>query len=409
MTGRKHELAERAGSLYESLVSWRRNIHANPELSFKEVQTSRFVADVLKKIGVDSVQSGIARTGVVATITSGEGPIVALRADMDALPITEAGFHDYRSMNDGIMHACGHDAHTAMLLGAAAVLVEDKNNNRLNGTVKLIFQPAEEDTDEEGKSGAPRMIEEGVLKDVDFAAALHVCPWQPPGTIQVNDHFSMANIDVFEAKIYGTGGHAGYPHFAKDPIWMLSTVLPVLYGIINRRISPLETAVMSIGKINTGTASNVIPNEVSITGTMRSYTPQAREQLASEVKSAFKMVEALGGRFEFALERGEPALNNSPAVNKEIVKAAENIYPDLKIEYGPFGLGGEDFGFMTEKVPGAMFFLGCSLPDGVSRDLHTPVFDIDESCLPIGTALLTETAHRLLQIGKRNKAEKEQL
>ncbi|WP_342773898.1 M20 family metallopeptidase [Pseudalkalibacillus caeni] len=397
MITEKLDLAVRAKGLYEKLVTWRRTIHANPELSFKEVETSRFVIENLKEIGVDSIQTGVGKTGVVGTISSGNGPTVALRADMDALPIKEAPSHSFRSNNDGIMHACGHDAHTAMLLGAASLLVEDKQNNLLNGTVKLIFQPAEEDTDEEGKTGAPRMMEDGVLDGVDAAVALHVCPWQSPGTIQVNDHYSMANIDVFEGKVYGTGGHGGYPHLGTDPIWMLSSVLPVLYGIVNRRLSSLETAVMSICKVNAGTASNVIPEEASITGTLRSYTPEAREQLVSEVESAFRMVEALGGRYEFVLERGEPALNNDPVINREIVEAASQLYRDIKIEHGPFGLGGEDFGFITKEIPGAMFFLGCALPDGISRDLHTPIFDIDETCLPIGTAILTETAHRLLK------------
>ena len=391
-----HTEMERAEAIQEELVRFRRTIHAHPELSFQERQTAEFVATTLREIGVTQIKT-CGGHGVVGTISGGVGPTIAIRADMDALPIQESGTHVYRSKHDGVMHACGHDAHTAMLLGVAKLLVEDLRNGIFQGTVKLIFQPAEEATDESGLSGASHMILDGVLDDVEAAVALHVCPWQPVGVIQVNDGESMANVDVFEGVIAGTGGHGGYPHVGSDPIWMLSAVLPVLYGIVNRRISPLETAVASIGEIHAGSASNVIPDEVRVVGTFRSYSAEARESLTIELEHAFKVAEALGGTYQFHVEHGEPALRNEPRINRIIERAAVALDREIEIARGPFGLGGEDFAYMAERVPAAMFFLGSAMPDGISRELHTPIFDIDERCLPIGTAILTKTAHEMLK------------
>ena len=391
-----HTEMERAEAIQEELVRFRRTLHAHPELSFQERQTAEFVATTLREIGVTQIKT-CGGHGVVGTISGGVGPTIAIRADMDALPIQESGTHVYRSKHNGVMHACGHDAHTAMLLGVAKLLVEDLRNGSLQGTVKLIFQPAEEATDESGLSGASHMILDGVLDDVEAAVALHVCPWQPVGVIQVNDGESMANVDVFEGVIAGTGGHGGYPHVGSDPIWMLSAVLPVLYGIVNRRISPLETAVASIGEIHAGSASNVIPDEVRVVGTFRSYSAEARESLTIELEHAFKVAEALGGTYQFHVEHGEPALRNEPRINRIIERAAVALDREIEIARGPFGLGGEDFAYMAERVPAAMFFLGSAMPDGISRELHTPIFDIDERCLPIGTAILTKTAHEMLK------------
>ncbi|WP_071396243.1 M20 metallopeptidase family protein [Bacillus tuaregi] len=391
------DLINEAKAIEQQLVGWRRHLHQNPELSFQEFQTARFVAETLKEIEGVSIQTNIANTGVVATISSGEGKTVAVRADMDALPIMEKNEHGFQSNNPGVMHACGHDAHTTILLGVAKILAKKAKEGSFQGTVKLIFQPAEEATDQEGLSGAPHMMQEGILEQVESVIALHMCPWETVGTIQVNDGYSMANVDVFHGKIRATGGHGGYPHLGTDPIWILGSFLQAFYGIISRKISALDTAVASIGQIETGTASNIIPEEVSITGTLRTYSPEVRDQLAKEVEQAFKVVEAFGGSYSFEVERGEPALNNDPKVNEMIKEAAKELYPEIKIVQKPFGLGGEDFGYMTREIPGAMFFLGCALPDGISRDLHTNIFDIDEGCLPMGVSILTEAALKLLK------------
>jgi len=389
-------LATEVKDLNQQLIDWRRHLHKYPELSFAEHKTADFIATTLRSIEGITVQTGIGKTGVVATISNGVGRTVAIRADMDALPIEEKTGNGFQSEYPGIMHACGHDAHTAILLGAAKMLAEKSLAGLFQGTVKLIFQPSEEATDEEGLSGAPRMIEEGVLEGVESIIALHVCPWHPVGTLQLNDGYSMANVDVFQGKIMGTGGHGGYPHLGTDPIWMLGSVLQAFYGICSRHISAMDTATASIGKVHTGTASNIIPEEVELTGTLRTYSQEVREQLSIEIEKAFKLVEALGGTYSFTVNRGEPALNNCSAVNEIIRRSAKELYPTIQIEEKAFGLGGEDFGYMTQKIPGSMFFLGCALPDGVSRELHTSTFDIDESCMLIGSEILVESTVKLL-------------
>lgn len=383
--------------LLDKLIAWRRHLHQHPELSFQEVETAKFIVQELEKLDNIYIQKNVGGHGVVATLTNGKGPTIAVRADIDALPIIEKNIHDYASKRYGVMHACGHDAHTAMLLGAAHILAQQFKEKELMGTVKLIFQPAEERTDEHGLSGAPYMIKAGVLDDVEAVIALHVCPWLPVGAIQMNNGYSMANVDVFKATIRGSGGHGGYPHLSTDPLWILGSVLQMFFGTVGRRISPLDIVAASIGKIEAGVVSNVIPAEVKVEGTLRSYSPEVREKLAKEVEQVFKLAETFGGTYEFELERGEPALNNHMEVNVLIEQAIKDVYPDMEIHWGPFGLGGEDFGYMTEKVPGAMFFLGCSLNDGKNRDLHTDIFDIDENCLPIGTNIFVAAVNRFLR------------
>jgi amidohydrolase len=393
-----HPIVEQANSLFHKLIEWRRTFHQHPELSFQEFGTSQFVAETLQVIDGMTVERGIGvETSVVGTLTSGEGPTIAIRADIDALPITEENTKSYCSNNEGIMHACGHDAHTAILLGAATVLADFFKKEEVTGTVKFIFQPAEESTDEHGLSGSPYMVQAGAYDNVDAAIALHMCPWLPVGDAQLSDGYSMANVDVFEAKIHGTGGHGAYPELGTDPIWMLGPVMQALHGIVARKVSALDAAVVSIGQIHAGTASNIIPTEVLIEGTIRSYAPEIRDLLALELNKAFSIVENLGGNYSLNVQRGEPALNNSTLVNEWISETMLEIYPDLQITNRPFGLGGEDFGYVTQKIPGSMFFLGCAPQDGVKRDLHTPIFDIDETCLPMGAAIFAQTAVKFLK------------
>ncbi|WP_202080427.1 M20 metallopeptidase family protein [Caldalkalibacillus salinus] len=391
-----HETAQKAQQLKEKLVSIRRALHAHPELSFNEINTAKTVAQALRDLGME-VTTDVAKTGVVGRLSRGEGPTIALRADMDALPIQEQNDVSYRSQNSGVMHACGHDAHTTILLGAAELLTEAFKQHSCEGTVKFIFQPAEENPDDKGLTGAPYMIQEGVLEDVDAVIALHMCPWEPVGHVQLNDGYSMANVDIFHGSVIGTGGHAAYPHLSHDPIRMLGPVLQSLMSIVGRRVTPMEPSVVSVTQIQTGSASNVIPTEVNISGTIRSYGQDVREQLISEVEKAFSLTRSLGGDYTFLIERGEPALYNHASMNTLLQKVIQSIYPNFQKKFAPFGLGGEDFGYMTRVVPGAMFFLGCALQDGHVRDLHAPDFDIDEDCLPIGAAILTETVKWFLQ------------
>lgn len=410
MTRKNSRVVEKAQALFTKLSYWRRKIHANPELSFQEFETAQFVVETLQGIEGMEVRTGIVdtglQTGIIGTLSSGEGPTIAFRADMDALPIIEDTNQEYSSRNQGVMHACGHDAHTAILLGTAHVIAEIFKHEQLQGTVKFIFQPAEESTDEHGLTGAPHMIQAGALNGVECLLALHMSPENPIGEVKVHDGHSMASVDVFESRIFGTGGHAAYPHLGTDPIWMLGPVLQAIHGIVSRKISPLEPGVVSVTQIHSGTTSNVIPTEVYIQGTLRSYSPDVRELLISELEKALSVVRALGGNYTFHVTRGEPSLKNHPIVNQWLSQTIKDIYPECTIKPEPFGLGGEDFGYMTQVAPGAMFFLGCSLSDGVERDLHTPIFDIDERSLPMGVAIMSELAVRYLkgEIGFQKKS-----
>lgn len=386
-----------ADELLDQLKVWRRKLHQFPELSFQEFETSTFVAEELRKIPGMKVELGVGYpTAVAGTLSSGSGKTIAIRADMDALPIQEENELDYKSQNEGVMHACGHDAHTAIALGAAKVLGDRFQRGELQGTVKFLFQPAEEMADKRGSTGAPYMINAGALAGVDCVVALHMSPEDLPGEVKIHDGYSMANVDVFDAQVFASGGHGAYPHLGTDPIWMLGPVLQALHGIVARRVSPLDSAVISIGSIQSGSASNVIPSVVEIKGTIRSYQPKVRSLLHAELEKAFSLVHVFDGDYRLQIIPEDPSLKNDPEVNKVIKQTINELYPDFKIIDAPFGLGGEDFSHMTQVVPGAMFFLGCALGDGVNRDLHTPHFDIDESVLPAGVAIMTETVTRFL-------------
>ncbi len=389
----------RSKALYDQLVSWRRHIHKYPELSFQEEETSAFVQQVLESLEVYNIKTGIAGYGIVATLSSGSGPVIGVRADMDALPIEEQTGLDYASVNKGVMHACGHDAHTAMLLGAATLLAEDYKAGLIQGTIKLIFQPAEENTDDHGLTGAPYMLQSGAIDDLEAAIALHMCPWRKAGELQINKGPSMANIDNFTLDIQGTGSHGGYPYQGTDPIWMASHVLQAIYGLISRKINPLDVGTISVGELHSGNTSNVIPENVQINGTIRSYTTEVRELLINELEGVAKIAEAFGGTYYLDIERGEPALYNDPVITEMVKETALATYSRMPIYEAPFGMGGEDFGHITEKIPAAMFFLGCGMDDSV-KHLHTSDFQINEEALPIGVALLTSSTHRLLKNGQ---------
>jgi amidohydrolase len=392
-----NKLHLKAENMFSQLIEWRRRLHMYPELSFQEIETSQFVAQILEKIPGMKVEIGVGYpTAIVGTLNLGSGPTIAIRADMDGLPIQEENDHDFRSKHEGVMHACGHDAHTAIALGVATLLGEGFQNGELQGTVKFLFQPSEEMADAHGSTGAPYMIQAGALEGVDCVIALHMSPENVIGEVKVHDGYSMANVDVFEASIRGTGGHGAYPHLGTDPIWMLGPVLQALHGIVARKVSPLEPAVISIGSVQGGSASNVIPSEIHLKGTIRSYHPDVRNLLHSELKKAFSVVQALEGDYTLKIIGEDPALKNDPVVNQFIKDTIKTIYPNFNVLEKPFGLGGEDFAHMTEKVPGAMFFLGCAVSDGKNRDLHTPHFDIDERVLTVGVTILVDVARRFL-------------
>ncbi|KGA98179.1 peptidase M20 [Alkalihalobacillus alcalophilus ATCC 27647 = CGMCC 1.3604] len=382
---------EQASGIEQKLVQWRRYFHQFPELSFKEFKTAEFIATTLSSISGVKVEKGIGlETSVIGTLSCGDGPTIALRADIDALPIKEETTADYCSKHDGVMHACGHDAHTAILLGTAQLLAQLAGDGKWNGTIKFIFQPAEETPDQKGLSGSPYLIRAGAYVGVEAALALHMCPWLQVGEMQVHDGYSMANVDEFEAKIIASGGHGGYPEKGTDPTWMLGLLLQSLHGIVARKVSALDEAVISIGEIKAGSATNIIPSEVFLRGTIRSYKPNIRDLLERELEKAFAILEPLGGQYQLKVTRGEPALYNSSFLNQLVTAAAKKMRPTIKVVDEKFGMGGEDFGYVTQKLPGAMFFLGCATADGIQRDLHTPIFDIDERVLVVGTAIMTQ-------------------
>jgi amidohydrolase len=381
-----------ARGLSDQLTAWRRDIHAHPELSFQEERTARLVAATLQELGLE-VQTGVGKTGVVGFL--GEGtPVIGIRADMDALPIHEENDVPYRSQTPGVMHACGHDAHTAMLLGVARLLAG--RPDRPPGQIRFLFQPSEESSDDENKSGAVRMIEDGALKGVDAVIALHVGSDMPAHRIVVADGFNSANEDSFEARIKGTGGHGAFPHQAIDPTFILAQVLNVIHGIRARRVDPTRAAAISIGVIRAGAASNVIPSEVYVAGTMRSFDDATRQQLRDELARALEVARTLGGDFELKLRPGYPSQYNDPAVAQLLRDVAVDLAgPEVLTPAEP-AMGAEDFAFMTRQAPGAMFFLGAQ-KDELNRAHHTPLFDIDEMVLPLGVAMLTEATLRLLR------------
>jgi len=383
---------EKAKGIKQKLVELRRTIHQNPETSFEELKTAELVARTLADLGIEA-QSGVGKTGVVGYIGDGDGPIIAIRADMDALPITEANDVPYKSQVPGKMHACGHDAHTAILLGAAMLLSKEN----INGQIRLLFQPSEEARDKEGKSGATRMMDDGALKDVKHAIALHVNGAIDAGQIAVKAGKGSAASDRFHATIHGTGGHAAAPHRGTDPLWMMTHVLNAMYAIPSRRIDAHEPSILTIGVVRGGTVGNVIPSSVYIEGTMRSKDDTVREQLIAEVKNCLELVKPFGGHYDLEIENGYPSMINDEGVCQVIENAARDLLGENGLGTPIATMGGEDFSYMTRQAAGAMFSLGTRAPGTASRYVHTPIFDIDEDSLPVGAAVLAEAAMRLLK------------
>ncbi len=385
-------MLKEAEAIREQLVAWRRDIHAHPELSFQEHRTARLVADTLEGFGIEA-QTGIAKTGVVGYLGDGL-PVIGIRADMDALPILEANDVPYVSQTNGAMHACGHDAHTAMLLGVAKLLSEMPD--RPAGTIRFLFQPSEEASDTENKSGGIRMVEEKALDDLDAVIALHVASDQPAGTIMIGDGYITAAEDSFFITLTGTGGHGAYPHQTIDPTFILAQVLNSINGIRARRIDPTKAATISIGTIHAGTATNIIPAQIEISGTIRTFDEETRALVKHELDSVLHVARALGGDYTLRIRSGYPSTYNAPAVASLIEETATEMLGAARLIPPTAGMGAEDFSYMTQKAPGAMFMLGAKYDDK-NRPHHTPVFDISEDALPVGTAMLAEVTCRLLR------------
>jgi amidohydrolase len=385
-------MLERARALQDQITAWRRDIHRHPELGFQEHRTAQLVAGALRAMGL-RVETGVGKTGVVGYLGEGH-PAIGIRADMDALPLQETNDTPYASQTPGVMHACGHDAHVAILLGVAELLSDLQD--RPPGEIRFLFQPCEEAWDDECKSGAVRMIEEGALDGLDAVIALHVDSESPAGRIEMGEGKTTAAVDSFAATIEGTGCHGAYPHRGVDPIFILAQVISAIHGIRARRINPVRPSVISIGSVHGGEASNVIPSEVKINGTIRSYDEDTREQLHRELDRAMSVARALGADYQLTVEKGFPCTYNDPEIAALIRQVAKEMLGADSLHSPEPGMGAEDFSYMAREVPGAMFMLGAQIGEE-HRPHHNPTFDLDESVLPVGAAVLAETARRLLR------------
>ncbi len=385
-------MLKKAQNIKSQLIEWRRDFHMHPEMGFQEVRTAGIVADHLTRLGC-RVRTGVGKTGVVAELGDGK-PVIAIRADMDALPVNEANDVPYKSKNPGYMHACGHDAHTAILMGVATLLSEEE----LNGTVRFIFQPAEEVEDEEGISGAPRMVADGAIEGVDCVVALHVYAGVKTGDIELSHGSTAAGVDTFYGTVKGKGGHGSTPHKVVDPIFLSGYVILALHGIVSRRLPPYAPAVVSIGSIQGGHIDNVIPRAVKMSGTIRYLDPKVQKTIHTEVERAFKVARTMGGDYDMRIQIGYPPITNHPKAVNLIQRVATDMLGPSKIKEPDPEMGAEDFGYFMQKIPGAMFYLGCRI-EGDERRHHDVRFDIDENSLPIGAALLAQTALRFLEKG----------
>ncbi len=386
---------QRARKLAQELSELRRDFHRHPELGFKEHRTARVVADYLASLGF-RVRREVGITGVVGEVGNGSAPVVALRADMDALPIQEEGDHDYLSTAPGVMHACGHDAHMAGLLGAARLLAEDGTEGRLpEGTLRLLFQPSEERSDEEGKSGATRMIDDGAMRDVVAVAGLHVGAHLPTGKIFVKAGPMMAGSDDFKIRVRGRSAHAALPHEGVDALVLAAQGILGAQQAVSRRISPMDHGVLTFGTIRGGVASNVLPEEVVLSGTLRYFTDEVRSRLHRSLHEAFASLEAQGGKVRVDLRPGYPPLVNDPGVTEVAREVARRVGGEENVWPAEPMMGAEDFALLAREAPGTFLWLGAALPD--PREHHHPRFDIDESVLPTAAALLAGMGTSLLE------------
>ena len=379
-------------ALQPELVEWRRRLHQQPELGFKEQLTAQFITQKLQEWGIDH-QTGIAKTGIVATIASEyPGPVLAIRADMDALPIQEENDVPYRSQHDGIMHACGHDGHIAIALGTACYLSQHRND--FKGTVKIIFQPAEE-----GPGGAKPMVEEGVLKnpDVDAIIGLHLWNNLPLGTVGVRKGALMAAVECFHCTILGKGGHGAMPHQTVDSIVVSAQIVSALQAIVARNVDPIDSAVVTVGEFHAGTALNVIADTARMSGTVRYFNPKLEGYFGKRIEQVIAGIcQSQGASYELHYEPLYPPVINDTeiaelvrSVASEVVETPVGIVPECQT------MGGEDMSFFLQAVPGCYFFLGSANP---AKDLdyphHHPRFNFDETALGMGIEIFVRCVEK---------------
>jgi amidohydrolase len=373
------------------IISLRRHFHENPELSFKEFRTAEKIEAELKSMGLKPRR--LAGTGVVADIEGGSpGKTVAIRADIDALPVDEENTFEFVSKNKGTMHACGHDAHIAMALGAAKVLSENKE--KMNGRVRMLFQPAEE----QPPGGAVELIKNGALDGVDYVIGQHVMSSLPAGKVAVYYDVLMANSDKFTIRIHGKGGHGSAPHEAVDALLAASHFVVAAQTIVSRRVDPLKAAVVTIGTMHSGFRFNIIAPHAELTGTVRTLDNKIKELVKQELKKLLEGVcQAMNATFEFEYEEGYPVVINNADVARVVEESVTEIMGKEAVLHPDPVMGGEDFGYYMKEVPGAFYFLGVGNPSkGISSPQHSPTYNVDEDALKYGAAILYRTALKLL-------------
>ncbi|GHG79204.1 M20 aminoacylase family protein [Pseudodonghicola xiamenensis] len=385
-------IKNRIAELHDEIAAWRRDIHQHPELLYDTPRTSALVVEKLTEVGCDEVVTGIGKSGVVGVIrgkATGSGRVIGLRADMDALPIFEATGLPYASKVPGKMHACGHDGHTAMLLGAAKYLAETRN---FDGTVVLIFQPAEE-----GGKGGLAMCRDGMMDrwGIQEVYAIHNLPGLPAGAMAIRPGPLLASVDTFTIQLQGQGGHAADPHVTVDPTLMMAHVILALQSVIARNADPVQQGVLSVTSAVTGsTAYNVIPGRAELRGTVRTHDAELRSQIECRLNQIVEGIAAsFGGSAEVIYERGVPVTVNAEAQTGFAAEAARVVTGDCGLV--ALGMAGEDFSFMLEERPGAMINLG----NGAGPDLHHPGYDFNDDILPVGCSWFVELVERRMPAG----------
>lgn len=387
-------LKSEAITLKDQLIAWRRDFHRHPELGFQEFRTSGIVAKHLSTLGME-VQTGVGKTGVIGLLEGGQpGPVVMLRFDMDALPIQEANQTDYVSQTPGVMHACGHDAHTAIGMGLAQLMTQHREE--LKGTLKFVFQPAEE-----GCGGALAMIKDRVLEDPEpeVAFGLHVWNDQRLGFVAAGSGGVMAAADIFTIKVQGQGGHGAQPHLCIDAALVASLIVTALQSVVARNVNPRQTAVVTVGTIHAGTAFNIIADTAELTGTIRTFEAFVREDIVRHMTDVVEQTaRALGGSATIEVKAISPATINHEAAAQLVRETAIEVLGAENVTADQFTMTAEDMSEFLSRVPGCFFFIGSANAEkGLNAAHHNSHFDIDEEVLPLGVAVLSEVVRRYMR------------
>ena len=380
-------------SVYQSeLLRWRRHLHSHPELSWAEVETTQYIIDELAKMGIKTIERPL-KMGLMASIENGKGRTIALRADIDALPIAEQNTCDYKSQRDGVMHACGHDVHTTCLLGATKYLIENKD--RWGGTIKLIFQPSEE----KQPSGAEAMIKAGVLQSVESIIGLHVTPELEVGKLGFRAGPFMASADEIYITVIGKGGHGASPHLCIDPIVLSAHIILALQNLVSRYADPKTPTVLTFGDIHGYGATNIIPEKVELKGTLRTFDEKWRKEIQQKIKNiAIGIARSFGGDCLVDIPEGVPFVHNDAMLTERISKVAEKLVGAENIVEMPIRMGAEDFSFYGHHCSASFFRLGTgNVSKGTTISVHNPKFDIDEDALVIGSSAMAEMAMDLVK------------